>query len=479
MRPAPYIAGITQFVALLMIQPPALSADHAGSTALELLARLEQVREQANVPAMGLVIVRDDRVTLLETRGVKDRHTGEPIRDDAIIRIGSITKMFTGLLAAELAARRVVDLDGPVYNRRMADTYSNSYRETHPVTLAQLLEQTAGFTDMIRPEWDYSDPVQLPLEQTLRMYPEARVTRWPPGVHFSYTNAGAGLAAYFLELTTGKAYEELLAERLLEPAGMTDTSVFPPDSERLAAGYDSDGSSRIPYWHQIFRSFGAINSTLGDMARFIRLFLNRGMLDGERLFSVETIRRVETATTSLAARGGLASGYGLGNYDWLRNGILFHGHGGDADGYLSRMGYTLANDSGYFLFITAFQGSTLRTMTRLVEDYLTAPLQPPELPHQHPVSPAKVNETTGRYCRLTYRFPTQAESAGRDCLMIESSSGKLLVSKASEPVRQLVPTGERQFRWPGQNRASQFIGPGPSGKVYYQDGSDSYIKVRD
>lgn len=87
-------------------------------------------------------------MTLLETRGVKNRDTGEPIRDDAIIRIGSITKMFTGLLAPELAARRVVDLDGPVYNKSMAGTYSNSYRQTHPVTLAHLLEQTAGFTDM-------------------------------------------------------------------------------------------------------------------------------------------------------------------------------------------------------------------------------------------------------------------------------------------------------------------------------------------
>jgi CubicO group peptidase (beta-lactamase class C family) len=178
-----------------MLQTPALSADHRGSAALELLARLDQVRQQGNVPAMGLVIVQGDRVTLLETRGVKDRDTGEPIRDDAIIRIGSITKMFTGLLAAELAARRVVDLDSPVYNKSMAGTYSNSYRQTHPVTLAHLLEQTAGFTDMIPPEWDYSDPAQLPLQQTLRMYPEARVTQWPPGVHFSYTNAGAGLAA--------------------------------------------------------------------------------------------------------------------------------------------------------------------------------------------------------------------------------------------------------------------------------------------
>jgi hypothetical protein len=118
-------------------------------------------------------------------------------------------------------------------------------------------------------------------------------------------------------------------------------------------------------------------------------------------------------------------------------------------------------------------------MARLVEDYLTAPLQPQVFPHQHPISPATLNDIAGQYRRLTYRFPAQAGTLDRDRLMIESRSGKLLIRRASGPVRQLVPTGDQQFRWPDQSRASLFIGPDTAGKVYYQDGSDRYIQVRD
>jgi hypothetical protein len=328
---------------------------------------------------------------------------------------------------------------------------------------------------MIKPEWDYSDPAQLPLANTLRMYPQARVAQWRPGVHYSYTNAGAGLAGYYLELDTGKSYEDLLAQFVLEPLGMADTSALPPDGKRLAAGYDADGFSRIPYWHQIFRPFGAINSTLEDMSRFVRVFINRGTLDGERVFSADTIERVETPRTSLAARRGLTSGYGLGNYDWLRDGIRFQGHGGDADGYLSRLGYTLANNSGYFLVITAFQGRTLRAMRRLVEQYLAADLTPPDIPPALVLEQKDVTEITGRYRRLTYRFPAQAETVGREVLTIRFESGKLVVLDASGRARQLVPTATGLFRWTEEPRASQFIGRDESGEIYYLDGNDSWV----
>ncbi len=266
MRAALKITVLANLLGLIMHPLTALSSEESQAARHRLVEQLDEVRQRNNVAAMGLVIVEGDRVTLLKTLGLHDRVSGESIRDDAIFRIGSISKMFTGLLAAELDYREVVDLESEIHREETRDTYRNPYRESHPIRLDQLLEQTAGFTDMIKPEWDYSDPAQLPLAKTLRLYPQARVAQWPPGLHYSYTNAGAGLAGYSMELATGKSYEALLEQFVLAPLGMADTSVLPPDGNRLAAGYDTDGSSSIPYWHQIFRPFGAINSTLEDMS---------------------------------------------------------------------------------------------------------------------------------------------------------------------------------------------------------------------
>ena len=283
-----------------------------------------------------------------------DRAADRAIADDAIFRIGSVSKMFTGLLAAQMERRGLIELDRPIGRWPLEGTYHNPWRSTHPITTAALLEHSAGLTDMIRPEWDYADPRPRPLSETLRLYPQARVARWPPGLHSSYSNGGVGLAGHLLELAGKTSYEALLAHHVTGPAALADTTALPPEAARLPTGYDTDGVTPIPYWHQIFRPFAAVNSSLADMARFLRLFLNRGTLEGKRLFDPGTIDRVERPTTTLAARHGLSFGYGLGNYSWLRRGIRFQGHGGDADGYLSRMGYTRANGSGYFLVITAF-----------------------------------------------------------------------------------------------------------------------------
>lgn len=460
---------------LICLAAPA--ASYGSPADGQLLAKLEQIRVDNQIAAFGLVIVRDDAIGLLATRGLADRQGQRAIADDAIFRIGSISKMFTGLLAAEMAARKQVDLERPVRQWPVDGTFENRWRDTHPVTIATLLEHTAGFNDLSEAEWDYSDPGQLPLEDTLRLYPRARTTHWPPGRHFSYSNAGAGLAGYVLELAGKASYESLLQALVLDPVGLVDTSVLPPPAGRLATGYDSDGETPIPYWHQIFRPFAAINSSLRDMSRFLRLFLSRGALDGRRLFSSDTIARVETPTTALAARRGLAYGYGLGNYGWLRGGILFQGHGGDADGYLSHMGYTRSNNSGYFLVITAFQPRSLRAMRTLVENHLVASLPVPPAPPAAALDAQARAQLTGCYERVTQRFPGQSTGDSNRHLEIFERDGLLWSRTARDPALPLVPVTGQLFRRPAENRATLFIGTGEDGVVYFQEDADNFRKT--
>lgn len=479
MKPAPNTGAALACIALAALLSPAADCWGAVPERQRLLQDLDELRLRKQVAALGLVIVKDDRVSLLATLGLADRAAQKPIRDDAVFRIGSISKMFTGLLAAELETLGVLDLGAPISRWKMRGTYSNPWQGTHPVTTAQLLEHSAGLTDLAQPEWDYSDPRQLPLRETLRLYPQERVTRWPPGLHSSYSNAGAGLAGHVLELASGKSYEQLMREVVFEPLGMGDSSVLPPAADRLPTGYDVDGSTPIPYWHQIFRPFAAINSSLGDMSRFLRLFINRGTLEGQRLFSIRVIERVETPATTLAARRGLDYGYGLGSYTWLRNGILFHGHGGDADGYLSRMAYTRSNNSGYFLVITAFQGATLGEMRRRVETYLTADLQAQAPPAVAGLTDSARRSLPGRYQRVTHRFPAASRGSGQPELRIVERDGELFSRRDGGPARPMLPVAENLFRRPWQNRATFFAGPGEDGIIYLQEDSDNYARIED
>ena len=444
----------------------------------ELANALDSIRLENGIAAFGLVVIEDDQLAILTTRGVANRASGEPISDDSIFRIGSISKLFTGLIAAQLSADDMLDLAAPVKSWPVADTYSNPWTDQHPITVAQLLEHTAGFTDLSKPEWDYSDPQQLPLSKTLRMYPEARRSTWPPGRHYSYSNAGAGLAAYVMELETDKPYEELLQEIVLDPLVMNSTTALPPANDKLALGYDTDGTTPIPYWHQIFRPFGAINSSLKDMANLLRVLLNKGTLDGRRLYAEAVITRVETPTTSLASRNGLQYGYGLGNYNWFREGIEFHGHGGDADGYLSRLGYSRTTKSGYFMVITAFQPATLKKMTALVETYLIRNTNSEKPETELAITDKEIASITGDYQRVTRRFAASKTNRNDEVLRVfPDQSNSLYYKHGKQSAKRILPVARYQFRHESDVAATFFIGPDEDGVIYFQKGSDNFRRM--
>jgi CubicO group peptidase (beta-lactamase class C family) len=375
-----------------------------------------------------------------------------------------------------LAARGVLDLEQAISEFETGAMYSNPWRDRYPVTTAQLLEHSAGLAGLIQAEWDYSDPRQLPLSQTLRLYPKARTLQWRPGLQHSYTNAGAGLAGYVMEEASGKSYETLMTELIFKPLALKDTSVLPPVLDRLPTGYDSDGITVIPYWHQIFRPFAAINTSLQDMGIFLRMMIRRGRLGGRRVFAAQTIERVESPTTTLAARRGLDYGYGLGNYWWLRQGIVFHGHGGDADGYLSKMAYTRANDSGYFLVITAFQNTTLRAMQTAVERYLIKGLTAEKAPPVYVLDPPGRQQLLGLYGRTSWRFPGRREEARKETLEIIAIDGQLYTQGGVGQRQRLLPVSDVLFRRQQDNRATVFVGRDGDGKIYFQEDSDNFSK---
>ncbi len=441
----------------------------------QMLDQLESIRAENDVAAFGLVLVEGNEVSLLTTSGLADTAIARPIKDTAIFRTGSITKMFTGLLAARLAAGGEFALDDAIKQWPLAGTYRNPWQDSHPITVAQLLEHSAGLSDLSKAEWDYSDPRQLPLATTLRMHPDARQTHWPPGLHYSYSNAGAGLAGRVMELATGDSYGTLVTREIFDPMAMHDSSVLPPDPNRLPVGYDSDGITPIPYWHQIFRPFAAVNASLHDMGRFIRMLLNDGSLDGRAIFKPEVIARLETPTTTLGARAGLEQGYGLGNYNWFRRGVEFRGHGGDADGYLSRLGYTRENQSGYFLVITAFQGRTLRAMEKVVEEYLIRDLNVPAGPAPGNVKPRIPSAWLGTYEQVTYRF---AAPARPQQLTLFTRDGALLYRRGDSEAKRLVQTSDNTFRHFRAAHADVFIGA-EGGDIYFQHDGKNFRRIGD
>ncbi|MEA3413728.1 MAG: serine hydrolase domain-containing protein [Pseudomonadota bacterium] len=441
----------------------------------ELLSDIDEIRGRYDIPAVAFTLVSPDGPTQTRVLGLANRDGSIPATPDTLFRIGSITKTFTALAILQAQDRGLLRLDHQITEMAPDAPLDNPWRGTRPVHLVHLLEHTAGLLDLSRAEFDHNTP--LSISEGLRVAPAQRVVRWPPGMHSSYSNAGYGLAGYVLEKATGISWPRIMQDWLFLPLGMNSASAtaVTPDRGTLAAGYDTDGQTPIPYWHMVMPSFGAINASPREMGALPRLFLNDGRVDGRTVVSKAAIRRMERPTTTLAARSGLRYGYGPGLSAFPYRGFLFYGHGGDGDGYLSRFGYSRQLDRGYFVVINAFHHRALREIRERVQDYLIVGVQPPAAPPEPDVDVDSLKNLAGRYESVTWRFPWQSGGNLPEIMAVLVEGDGLYLHYDGEK-RKLVPVSHRHFRHVGESTATMaFVRWG--GALYFQGEEGNFRRI--
>lgn len=436
-----------------------------AATQKHILHQLDEIREQQNLPAYGLVITNARETLLTEIRGVANAASRTPAPIDSWFRIGSITKTFVALASLRAQEEQKLSLQESVTGSLGEGYYHNPWAKQQPLQLVHLLEQTSGLRDMSKPEWDHNTSIGL--DQALHQFSKQHTLSWPPGRYFSYSNTNYGLAGRLLERATGESFEDYITDKLFKPLGMTRVKLRYGDqlAQQLIPGYDTDGHTPIPYWHMIYRPLGAISLAPEDMAPLLRMFLNQGV----PLLKPESIKRMETPRSSIAARAGLNYGYGLGLYDWFYKGHRFYGHGGDGDGYLAHFGYQREAGLAYFLVINAFKRFTLIQMREVVESALVEHLKRPE--PSKPYILKSPQQYVGTYRKVSWRFGNKAPAEQLRLFL----KGKQLYAQfgdtkgRQESAFPLIAVSDHQFRWRTQPAASMVIVETPEGWVYSGD----------
>jgi len=446
----------------------------------DLLHAIEARRIEHGVAGVGLTLVNREQVLWTGGLGVTDWNRPTPVTADTLFRVGSITKAFTALGLLLLEDRGRLHLDDPVARTIGPGRYASRWEAEAPVTLAQLLEHTAGLYDLTQTQFSYSDAKPLTLEEALRVEPDTRTLAWKPGLHAVYSNIGYGLAGHALERAAGERYEDFIGRELLAPLGMADSGFFLDGraAAALATGYDTDARSVLPYWNMLYRPFGGLNATPRDMAAFVQLLINHGRHGNRQLVPAEALERMLVPRTSLAARNGLRFGYGLGIYQSFRRGVRFYGHGGDGDGYLAHFAYDPASGLGYFVAINAFRGDALRAIRREIENAIAEQGVRGPAPAIATASlPAEVLERlVGHYELAAWRFPwTSAAERAAQAIEIRRDGDRLVTVSTDGTRTPLIPVTAHQFRRESEPDAtSAFVQD--AGMLYFQE-DESYVRV--
>ena len=292
----------------------------------------------------------------------------------------------------------------------------------------------------------------------------------------SYCNSGPTIAAYVVETITGRVFEDYVREHVFDPLGMASSTFhFPKDAALMAEGYEADGVREAHYDHIIMRPSGALNSSAREMARYLRMMINRGSLDGVRLLAPETIARMETPTTTLAAREGFTYGDGLGITTSIVNGHLFHGHGGTITGFKSRSAYSSDLGVGFFVSINK-ESYRIADIEKLLAERLTEGFEEPAGAAAS-LSDDELQAMTGTWQNIT---PSRQIVHGLERLFrtqrITLEEGNLFIVPGGGARRRLVPVTATGFRYEAEPVARVFKVVDAEGNPLLQLGREGSFK---
>jgi CubicO group peptidase (beta-lactamase class C family) len=262
-------------------QPAAGQANSASAPINELDLKLKVVEVLDRRPSAGLavVLVRNGSLEWFLGHGVADVESKEPITEDTVFRIGSITKTFTAIAVMQLWERGLVDLDAP------ANDYLRTFRlipakPSFRPTVRHLLTHTAGIgywrrlSDLLQPGVGSGDRAGRSGAPPLgEYYRRGLPVEVEPGTKWAYSNHGFAALGQIVEDVSGQPFEDYARERIFEPLGMDHTDLVRSErvGSRLATGYvlRSRGLKPVADREVPTPGGGGMYSTTADLARYI------------------------------------------------------------------------------------------------------------------------------------------------------------------------------------------------------------------
>ncbi|MFM0503536.1 serine hydrolase domain-containing protein [Paraburkholderia caffeinilytica] len=322
--------------------PETLGLSSAGLDRVDA-ALLDYIERGALAGAVTLV-ARHGQIVRVRALGKKDLASTEPMREDTIFRIFSMTKPVTGTAMMILHDEGRWHPDDPiakhlpefesvqVYAGTNADGEMQCVPPDHAPTLGELMTHTAGFSYGTR-FVDPADPVGSLYKDTgiwnavnLDAFVQ-QVARLPlayqPGSNWRYS-LSMDLQGAIIERLSGQSLPDFMHERIFAPLGMHDTAFHTPPEKRhrLATLYAQEGNSGlIVYPNPLTRSDwdhppsmplggAGLVSTAHDYARYAQMLLNKGELDGKRIVSRAASEQQMTARLpDTMLRDGIKTGH--------------------------------------------------------------------------------------------------------------------------------------------------------------------------
>lgn len=301
--------------------------------------------------AVGLstVVVKNNAVIYKESFGYQDLEKKIPLKPNHLFRIASISKSFTATAVLQLVENGKLALDDDISDL-IGFKVRNPKFPGAPITLKMILSHTSSLNDH-RGYFTLDSINPTKTKNWGKSY-----NNYEPGKGYDYGNINFNLAGAILEKYSNTRFDQSIFENVLQPLGLragydvdalpkekfaklyyydpkTDEMVESPDAYRSLKGRLTP--YKIGYDAPLFSPTGGLKIAAEDLAKYMRMHLNYGTLNGQQLIRSEHAKLMQSRITKTADK----SWYGLGLFNvenLIKNRTLI-GHTGDAYGLYSAL----------------------------------------------------------------------------------------------------------------------------------------------
>ena len=332
---------------------------------------------ESKVPALVIGVIRKGQISI-HGFGRRSDEVDEAPHADTLLRLGSITKAFTGEVLGSLASDGTLAFADPLTKYVPSFASPSSAR---PIRLIDLVTHSAGLPrEVPRDPGPPNNPFATITLEAFSNWLKANPLLFAPGTSILYSNFGFDLLAAALAAAAKKPYPEVLEARITRPLGLADTTFAPsaPQAKRMMQGHDFDGKALpdVPTGSVIVGS-GGLYSTPGNMLRWLQWHLDRFSQDGaeERLLDHAAYLWRDGLNAVLGMdESGHMDAMGLGWVVMMPKGdrppILQKA--GGLQGIFSYVAFAPTHDIGVFVAINKFDFGAGINMAKVANDLIAS-----------------------------------------------------------------------------------------------------------
>lgn len=260
--------------------------------------------KETGIVGIGAAIILDKKPVWMKGYGYADRENQTAFTPATLMNIASVSKTFTGACIMKAAEEGKLSLDEDI-NNYLPFRIVNPNFPGEKITLRHLATHTSGLTDRY-PFYDdstyfYNGTTPEPLGSFLENYFVAGGKHYTkenflankPGTFREYSNIGAGLAGYIVELRTGKKLGDYAKQGIFTPLAMTHSgwSMADVNMKEHARLYAKKGNdiAAIGWYESSTYPDGGVRTSVKELSSFFIALLNNGEYNGKRILSKNSV----------------------------------------------------------------------------------------------------------------------------------------------------------------------------------------------